>query len=54
MKDSYTQFIVNPGTREEAFRKLVAVLEEGGVDIINKSGPSTTSRINDASGIQIK
>ena len=54
MKESYTQFIVNPGTRDEAFRKLGAVLAEGEADIINKSGPSTTSRMNYASGIAIK
>ena len=54
IKDSYIQFVTNPGTRDEAFRKVIEILETGsGVEIISGSGPGTT-RINDASGIQIK
>src|SRR5215212_5966553 len=54
MKESYIQFVTKPGTRDEAFRKVVAILEaDGATDIIGPSGPSTT-RINDAAGITIK
>jgi hypothetical protein len=53
MKESYIKFAANPGTRDEAFHKVIAILEaEGGVDIIT-SGPSTT-RVNESPGVLIK
>ena len=54
MKKSYIQFIANSGTGNEAFRRVVAALEEdGGADLTIPSGPSTT-RANAAPGIRIK
>jgi hypothetical protein len=54
MKESYIQFISNPGTGDEAFRRVVAILEaDGGADLILPSGPNTT-RINNAPGIRIR
>jgi len=54
MKKSYIQFIANSGTGNEAFRRVVAALEEdGGADLTIPSGPSTT-RANAVPGIRIK
>lgn len=54
MRQEFVQLVSHPGTGEEAFRKLIAVLEaEDGAGILIPSDPGTT-RINKASGIQIR
>ncbi len=52
-------FVEVAGTGDEGFRKVIAVLEsEGGAEIISPSDPRlepwSTTRINKASGIQIR
>src|SRR5258708_8831816 len=43
MKEHFIQLALNPGTKDDAFRKLLAVLDaEGGTDIITSSDPGTT------------
>jgi len=54
MKANYIQLIASPGTGDQAFRRLLAVLEaDDGMDLLMPSGPSTT-RVNEAPGILIK
>jgi spermidine/putrescine-binding protein len=52
MKGKFIELALNLGTKDEAFRKLLAALEtdEGGVDIITPSDPNTTTRVNKAPG----
>jgi len=53
LQESYIQSIANPGTKDEAFRRVATALEaDDGADLI-PSGPTTT-RANKVSGIQIK
>ena len=52
--ESYIQFAANPGTKDQAFRNVIAVLEAvGEADMITSSDPGTT-RINAVPKIRIK
>jgi hypothetical protein len=54
MKESYIHSITSPGTGDQAFRRVLALLEaDEGMDLLMPSGPSTT-RVNEAPGILIK
>ena len=54
MRKSVIQLGVNPGTRDETFRKLLAVLEaDGGADLNTSSNPGTT-RVNEVPDAQIQ